>query len=98
MPFNNFKLVIREFHHSRNRAKCYRTVIQYKVPYQTALVCLRNFIKINRNIICEMLCPETNTKQTNHETREQHHNCQKKELCLWIKKIKPEFFLHLINQ
>lgn len=82
MPFKNFKLVIREFHHSRNRAKCYRTVMFAHLP---------DLIKINPNKIREMLCPETNKKQTNHETREQRHNCQKKKPCLWIKKIKPEF-------
>lgn len=63
MPFKIFKLVIQEFLYSRNRAKCYRTVIQYKVPYQTALVCLRtDLIKINPNKIREMLCPEINKK------------------------------------
>lgn len=64
MPFKIFKLVIQEFLHSRNRAKCYRTVIQYKVPYQTALVCLRtDLIKINPNQIRELLCPEINKKK-----------------------------------
>lgn len=52
---------------------------------------LPDLIKINPNKIREMLGPETSKKQTNHETREQRLNCQKKELCLWIKKIKPEF-------
>lgn len=85
MPFKSFKLVILEFHHSRNRAKCYRTVMFAHLP---------DLIKINPNKIREMLCPETNkkNKQTNHETREQRHNCQKKELCLWIKKSNPIFF------
>lgn len=56
MPFKNFKLVIREFHHSRNRAKCYRTVMFAHLP---------DLIKINPNKIREMLCPETNkNKQT----------------------------------
>lgn len=53
-----------------------------------------DLIKLNPNKIHEMLCPETTwIKKTNHETRAKRHNCQKKELCLWIKKIKPTFFL-----